>query len=122
PALLRENVDGEALLWAQSRLAARDEPNLLLLVVSDGAPVDDSTLLENGPSYLYRHMEAVLAELSENPRLTLGGLGIGHDVSAFYSMSAAIHGPGDLPTAMTNLLPAMIGASAARSQPGIAAP
>src|SRR4051812_30734720 len=56
PDLLRENIDGEAILWAWDRLAARPEPRKILIVISDGAPVDDSTLMENGLSYLYRHL------------------------------------------------------------------
>lgn len=112
PALLRENVDGEALLWAQSRLASRPERLRLLVVVSDGAPVDDSTLLHNGPSYLYRHVKAVLTALAGEENLVLGGLGIEHDVAAFYPISQSVRGPGDLAGAMTQLLPEMIAAGA----------
>jgi cobaltochelatase CobT len=114
PALLRENVDGEALLWAHARLLVRAEPMRLLIVVSDGAPVDDSTLFENGPSYLYRHHMEVLAMLASDERLILGGLGIGHDVSAFYPLSQSIHGPDDLAPAIAQLLSAMIAQSSVR--------
>lgn len=114
PALLRENVDGEALLWAHSRLSARPERKRLLIVVSDGAPVDDSTLLDNGPSYLYRHLMEVLAELAADGTLTIGGIGIGHDVGAFYSMSASVHGPDELAPVIADLLPTMIAAASAQ--------
>lgn len=111
PALLRENVDGEALEWAAARLTERPEPRKLLLVVSDGAPVDDATLMHNGPSYLWRHLEVVLEGLRSNRSLTLGGLGINHRVTALYPASAMIEGPADLPVAAGELLPAMIAAS-----------
>lgn len=108
PALLRENIDGEALLWAHSRLLRRSEPMRLLLVVSDGAPVDDYTLRENGPSYLYRHLKEVLAALSTDTNLVLGGVGIVHEVAEFYPISRSVQGPADLAVAMAHLLPEMI--------------
>lgn len=111
PALLRENVDGEALEWAAARLAERPESRKLLLVVSDGAPVDDATLMHNGPSYLWRHLEAVLDKLRSDNSLTLGGLGINHRVAALYPVSAMIEGPACLPIAAGDLLPAMLAAS-----------
>jgi len=115
PALLRENVDGEAILWARARLAARPEPLKLLIVISDGAPVDDATLMHNGPSYLWRHLMNVLGELASDPSLTLGGLGIGHSVEKWYANAAMIEGPEDLPAAAGELLEKMIAAAKGRN-------
>ena len=108
PALLRENVDGEALLWAAGRLAERPEPRKHLLVISDGAPVDDATLMHNGPSFLWRHLSVVLGDIRACEKISLGGLGISHKVSDLYPASYVVEGPGDLPTASGSLLPAML--------------
>jgi cobaltochelatase CobT len=112
--LLRENVDGEAILWARERLAALPEQHKILLVVSDGAPVDDSTLYENGPSILYRHVEAVLAAVDESGELTIGGLGINHQVDVFYPVSAMVETPQGMPMAGARLLEKLVGAAGAR--------
>lgn len=84
--LLKENVDGEALLWAAERLGARSEQQKLIVVVSDGAPVDDSTLLANGLDYLHDHLHAVISQISSNPDHTIAGIGIDHDASDFYPL------------------------------------
>lgn len=104
PDLLRENIDGEAILWAWERLAARPERRKILIVLSDGAPVDDSTLTQNGPSYLWRHLKAVLHQLGEVPSLSLGGVGIEHRVESLYPTSEAVETLDDLPRACIRLL------------------
>lgn len=71
PDLLCENIDGEAIEWAVSLLADRPEPRRLLVVMSDGAPVDDATLMHNGPSYLWRHLKQIIAEADAKPGLML---------------------------------------------------
>lgn len=84
PDILRENVDGEALNWAAHRLRERAEPTKVLLIMSDGAPVDDSTLSENGPAYLDRHVRSVIAEIESDERIILGAIGIGYAVDRYY--------------------------------------
>ena len=83
-SLLKENVDGEALQWAAERLNARAEPIKVILVISDGAPVDDSTLLANGPNILMEHLKSVISDVTEDQSFTLGAVGIDYDVSDFY--------------------------------------
>lgn len=81
PDILRENVDGEALIWASERLNARKETNKILIVISDGAPVDDSTLLKNGHNYMANHYSKVKAEISEHKEIILAGIGLEYDDS-----------------------------------------
>jgi cobaltochelatase CobT len=107
PDLLRENVDGEALLWARDRLIARPERHKLLIVVSDGAPVDDSTLQANGPSILHRHIMKVVHDV-EAEGLIVGGVGINHRVEAYYFRSVAVTELGQLPDAMVRVLEQML--------------
>ncbi|HTO30311.1 MAG TPA: CobT protein [Pararhizobium sp.] len=90
PDLLKENVDGEALEWASERLFKRDETSKLLLVLSDGAPVDDSTLKANGPYYLIRHLAQVISRLESDERIHLMAIGLGHDVGKYYKISHRI--------------------------------
>ena len=104
PALLRENIDGEAILRARDRLAARPEPHKLLILVSDGAPVDDVTLMHNGPSFLYRHAKAVVGEIEARGSPVLGAIGIGHRVDAWYPIAELIESPADLAPASISLL------------------
>jgi cobaltochelatase CobT len=86
--LLKENIDGEALLWASSRLQDQPAKKKILFVFSDGAPVDDSTLSVNPGTYLENHLKAVITELSK--RISLHAIGIGHDVSRYYPNSIAL--------------------------------
>lgn len=122
PDLLRENVDGEAIIWARERLAARPERHKLLIVISDGAPVDDSTLAANGPDFLYRHLMAVIRETEADERLVIGGVGLGHDVEACYWLARTAKTPLHLWTATTELLGMMLASAnesaAAASQSG----
>ena len=88
--LLKENIDGEALLWAHARLLARPEDRKILMVISDGAPVDDSTLSVNSGSYLERHLRQVIAWIESRSPVELVAIGIGHDVTRYYSRAVTI--------------------------------
>ncbi|MBY0285182.1 MAG: cobaltochelatase subunit CobT [Sphingomonas sp.] len=88
--LLKENIDGEALLWAHSRLLARREDRKILMVISDGAPVDDSTLSVNSGSYLERHLRQVIGWIETRSPIELCAIGIGHDVTRYYSRAVTI--------------------------------
>ena len=88
--LLKENIDGEALLWAHGRLIARSEERRILMVISDGAPVDDSTLSVNSGSYLERHLRQVIAWIENRSPVELIAIGIGHDVTRYYQKAVTI--------------------------------
>jgi cobaltochelatase CobT len=88
--LLKENIDGEALLWAHNRLIARPEERRILMVISDGAPVDDSTLSVNSGSYLERHLRQVIEWVERKSPVELVAIGIGHDVTRYYSRAVTI--------------------------------
>ena len=88
--LLKENIDGEALLWAHSRLLARPEERRILLVISDGAPVDDSTASANGGTYLERHLRQIIGWIEGRSSIELAAIGIGHDVTRYYSRAVTI--------------------------------
>jgi cobaltochelatase CobT len=88
--LLKENIDGEALLWAHSRLIARSEERRILMVISDGAPVDDSTLSVNSGSYLERHLRQVIGWIEARSPVELVAIGIGHDVTRYYQKAVTI--------------------------------
>jgi len=88
--LLKENIDGEALLWAHGRLIARPEERKILMVISDGAPVDDSTLSVNSGSYLERHLRQVIGWIETKSPVELAAIGIGHDVTRYYSRAVTI--------------------------------
>ncbi|NML08329.1 cobaltochelatase subunit CobT [Sphingomonas sp. G-3-2-10] len=88
--LLKENIDGEALLWAHNRIIARPEDRKVLMVISDGAPVDDSTLSVNSGSYLERHLRQVIAWIETRSPVELTAIGIGHDVTRYYQKAVTI--------------------------------
>jgi len=88
--LLKENIDGEALLWAHRRLLARPEERRVLMVISDGAPVDDSTASANGGTYLERHLRQVIGWIEERSNVELAAIGIGHDVTRYYARAVTI--------------------------------
>jgi cobaltochelatase CobT len=88
--LLKENIDGEALLWAHSRLLGRPEQRRILMVISDGAPVDDSTLSVNSGHYLERHLRTVINEIEASSPVELSAIGIGHDVTRYYRRAVTI--------------------------------
>jgi cobaltochelatase CobT len=88
--LLKENIDGEALLWAHQRLLGRPEARRILMVISDGAPVDDSTLSVNSGHYLERHLREVIGEIEARSPVQLIAIGIGHDVTRYYRRAVTI--------------------------------
>jgi cobaltochelatase CobT len=88
--ILKENIDGEALLWAHNRLIARSEQRRILMVISDGAPVDDSTLSVNPGNYLERHLREVITEIEQRSPVELVAVGIGHDVTRYYRRAVTI--------------------------------
>ncbi len=88
--LLKENIDGEALLWAHNRLLPRPKQRRILMVISDGAPVDDSTLSVNPGNYLERHLREVIGEIETRSPVELIAIGIGHDVTRYYRRAVTI--------------------------------
>ena len=88
--LLKENIDGEALLWAHHRLIVRNEERRILMVISDGAPVDDSTLSVNSGTYLERHLRQVIDWIESRSPVQLVAIGIGHDVTRYYRRAVTI--------------------------------
>jgi len=88
--LLKENIDGEALMWAHHRLIGRPEARRILMVISDGAPVDDSTLSVNSGHYLERHLREVISEIETKSPVQLIAIGIGHDVTRYYRRAVTI--------------------------------
>jgi cobaltochelatase CobT len=88
--LLKENIDGEALMWAHQRLIGRPEARRILMVISDGAPVDDSTLSVNSGHYLERHLREVIGEIEAKSPVQLIAIGIGHDVTRYYRRAVTI--------------------------------
>ncbi len=88
--LLKENIDGEALLWAHGRLVGRPEARRILMVISDGAPVDDTTSSANGGAYLERHLREVIGEIENRSPVELIAIGIGHDVTRYYRRAVTI--------------------------------
>lgn len=82
--LLKENIDGEAVFWAVERLKNLGTGQNLIIMISDGAPVDDSTLNENAPDFLWKHLQAVVSDVLETPGFRIAGIGIDHDVSSIY--------------------------------------
>ncbi|MEM6462685.1 MAG: cobaltochelatase subunit CobT [Pseudomonadota bacterium] len=102
--LLKENIDGEALIWAHNRLLGRSEQRRILMMISDGAPVDDSTLSVNPGNYLERHLRAVIEEIETRSPVELLAIGIGHDVTRYYRRAVTIVDAEELAGAMTEQL------------------
>ena len=102
--LLKENIDGEALDWAFKRLLARPEQRRILMMISDGAPVDDSTLSVNPGNYLERHLRQVIDEIENRSAVELIAIGIGHDVTRYYKRAVTIVDAEELGGAMTDKL------------------
>jgi len=102
--LLKENIDGEALTWAHNRLIARPEQRKILMVISDGAPVDDSTLSVNAGNYLEQHLRRVIEEIETRSSVELTAIGIGHDVTRYYRKAVTIVDAEQLGGAMTEQL------------------
>ncbi|MBL8687101.1 MAG: cobaltochelatase subunit CobT [Alphaproteobacteria bacterium] len=105
--LLKENIDGEALLWAAERLLLRPEDRRVLMVISDGAPVDDSTLSVNGSDYLEDHLHQAIAQIEQFYPIELLAIGIGHDVTRYYSRAVKISHAEELGGAMLDQLSAL---------------
>ncbi|MES2057024.1 MAG: cobalamin biosynthesis protein CobT [Pseudomonadota bacterium] len=104
PDVLRENVDGEAIIWACGMLRDRPEPNRLLVVLSEGAPVDDSTLTQNGGKILWRHVKSVIAEVEAVDDIILAAIGINYRVDEFYKRSRSVEDLTELPAALSTLI------------------
>ncbi|MCJ8307857.1 MAG: cobaltochelatase subunit CobT [Hyphomicrobiales bacterium] len=102
--LLKENIDGEALDWAHERLLGRPEQRKILMMISDGAPVDDSTLSVNPGNYLERHLRHVIDEIENRSPVELLAIGIGHDVTRYYKRAVTIVDAEELAGAMTEQL------------------
>ncbi|MEB2847705.1 cobaltochelatase subunit CobT [Rhizobiales bacterium RZME27] len=102
--LLKENIDGEALMWAHNRLINRREQRKILMMISDGAPVDDSTLSVNPGNYLERHLRAVIEQIETRSPVELLAIGIGHDVTRYYRKAVTIVDADELAGAMTEQL------------------
>ncbi|RWN51098.1 cobaltochelatase subunit CobT [Mesorhizobium sp.] len=112
--LLKENIDGEALLWAHNRLIARPEQRKILMMISDGAPVDDSTLSVNPGNYLERHLRAVIELIETRSPVELLAIGIGHDVTRYYRRAVTIVDAEELAGAMTEQLASLFGEESTR--------
>jgi cobaltochelatase CobT len=102
--LLKENIDGEALDWAHKRLLGRPEQRRILMVISDGAPVDDSTLSVNAGNYLERHLRFIIDEIETRSPVELIAIGIGHDVTRYYRRAVTIVDAEELGGVMTEKL------------------
>jgi cobaltochelatase CobT len=113
--LLKENIDGEALLWAHNRLMVRPEQRKILMMISDGAPVDDSTLSVNPGNYLERHLRGVIDLIETRSPVELIAIGIGHDVTRYYRRAVTIVDAEELAGAMTEQLAALFGEERARA-------
>jgi cobaltochelatase CobT len=109
--ILKENIDGEAILWACERLQARPEERRILMVISDGAPVDDSTLSVNNGNYLDKHLREVIAKVENQMSVELLAIGIGHDVTRYYKHAVTISDIDKLGETMTGQLAALFSES-----------
>jgi cobaltochelatase CobT len=105
--LLKENIDGEALQWAEKRLLARPEHRRILMVISDGAPVDDSTQSVNAGNYLEAHLRQVIEEIETRSPIQLVAIGIGHDVTRYYRRAVTLLDAEELAGALTDELAAL---------------
>jgi cobaltochelatase CobT len=116
--LLKENIDGEALDWAHKRLLARPEQRKILMMISDGAPVDDSTLSVNPGNYLERHLRWIIDEIENRSPVELIAIGIGHDVTRYYRRAVTIVDAEELGGAMTEKLAELFEEHAAEEKRG----
>jgi cobaltochelatase CobT len=102
--LLKENVDGEALLWAHERMLRRPERRRILLVISDGAPFDEATVEANDALYLERHLQTVTDWIQARSTVELAAVGIGHDVAPYYRRAVTLPSADDLGEALVTQL------------------
>ena len=114
--LLKENIDGEALMWAHNRLIGRPEQRKIMMMISDGAPVDDSTLSVNPGNYLERHLRAVIEQIETKSPVELLAIGIGHDVTRYYQRAVTIVDADELAGAMTEQLAALFDENSGRGR------
>jgi cobaltochelatase CobT len=114
--LLKENIDGEALAWAHKRLLGRPEQRRILMMISDGAPVDDSTLSVNSGCYLEQHLRQVIEEIETRSPVELIAIGIGHDVTRYYRRAVTITDAEELAGALTDKLAELFDEDAARAE------
>lgn len=105
---LKENVDGEALLWAYRRLSRRPEQRRILMVLSDGAPVDVSTSSENPSGYLEQHLRHVIARIERERAVDLVAIGLGHDVRRYYRRAVKLDDPHALGEAIVGSVDALL--------------
>lgn len=110
--ILKENIDGEAIQWASGRLYMRPEQRKILMVISDGAPVDDSTISSNESNYLDNHLRQVIADVEGREALELLAIGIGHDVTRYYKNAVTIADINDLGETMINKMEELFGKAA----------
>lgn len=106
--ILKQNIDGESLMWAHDRLTKRPEKRRILMMISDGAPVDTSTLGANAGDYLARHLQQVVSDIERSGNVELLAIGIGHDVSRFYSHALSVFDARQLGPAMLNELESLL--------------
>ena len=102
--LLKENIDGEAISWAFNRLKKRKEERKILMVISDGAPVDDSTLSVNSGDFLEKHLKKIVKFIEEKTETEILAIGIGHDVSRYYNRAIKITDVNELGDVMISQL------------------
>ncbi len=102
--LLKENIDGEALQWAHKRILSRPENRRILMVISDGAPVDDSTQSVNPGNYLEKHLRFVIEDIETRSPVQLVAIGIGHDVTRYYRRAVTLLDAEELAGALTDNL------------------
>jgi cobaltochelatase CobT len=102
--ILKENIDGEALEWAYERMQKRQEQRKIMMVISDGAPVDDSSLSVNSGNYLELHLKKVINKIETDKDIELIAIGIGHDVTRYYKRAVTIIDVEELGGAMTEKL------------------
>ena len=114
--LLKENIDGEALIWAHNRIVTRSEQRKLLMVISDGLPVDNSTLLVNPSNYLEQHLKYAIDQIENHSQVQLVAIGIGHDVTHHYRRAVTITDAEQLGDAMTEQLAALFDIDAPRTR------
>ena len=112
--LLKQNIDGEALLWAHKRIQNRPEERKLLLVISDGAPVDTSTMSANIDNYLIDHLHEVIKGIEKNKSVELAAIGIGHDVSNYYQRAITISDAKDLGKTLLTQFKSLFGETRSR--------
>lgn len=116
PDLPKENIDGEAVVWAASRLLARQEAAKTMLVLSDGSPVDDSTQQANGAMYLDAHLQSVLDSIRREGQIQIGAVGIGYDVSGWYPESISVQSVDDLTSSLGAFIDRLLSVTPARAQ------